>query len=157
MAAAVPSVELREEAFDGEGTQRLLASFIAEISELYPGWLPSRGPSAVAADFTPPAGRFVVAYQAGRPVACAGLKRFDARTGEIKRVYVAPEARRRGVARQLLDYLEGVARAAGYEVARLDTGAHQPNAVRLFTAAGYREIADYNANPFARHWFEKRL
>lgn len=132
-------------------------SFIAEIGALYPGWLPSRGPSAVAEDFTPPAGRFVVAYVDGEPVACGGLKRIEPRAGEIKRLYVVPDMRRLGLARRLLDHLEGVARAEGYEAVRLDTGPQQPQARRLFAAAGYREIPDYNGNPYAGFWFEKEL
>ena len=65
--------------------------------------------------------------------------------------------RSRGVGRWILDRLEREARAAGYAVVRLDTGAEQPRAVQLFTAAGYREIPDYNGNPVASRWFEKRL
>lgn len=154
---AVPIAEFREEPFEDDSAQALLASFIAEIAELYPGWLPSRGPSAVAADFEPPAGRFVVAYVDGRPVACGGLKRLDPRVGEIKRLFVCADVRRRGLGRRLLDHLETVAAAEGCEVVRLDTGAQQPNAVRLFEAAGYRQIPDYNGNPFAGYWFEKPL
>ena len=111
----------------------------------------------MAEDFIPPAGRFVVAYLAGRPVACGGLKRLDSVAGEIKRVYVAPDVRGHGLGRCLLDHLEAAGRAVGYEVIRLDTGANQPGAVRLFTAAGYGEIAEYNGKPYAGFWFEKRL
>ena len=88
-------------------------------------------------------------YSGGEPVACGGLKALETRTAEIKRLYVRPDMRRRGLGRRLLDQLEGVARTQGYAAVRLDTGARQPNAVRLFKAAGYREIPDYNANPFA--------
>ena len=149
--------QLREEGFDGQSAQRLLAGFYAEITGLYPTWTPSSGPSADPADFQPPAGTFVVAYVDEEPVGCGGLKRLDADAAEIKRLYVRPHARRRGIAWRLLERLEETAKAEGYSVVRLDTGAEQPDAVRLFAAAGYREVADYNGNPFARHWFEKRL
>ena len=135
----------------------MLASFIDEISELYPGWLPSRGPSAVAADFEPPHGAFVVGYVDGAPAACGGVKRLDTHVGEIKRLYVARSVRRQGVGRGLLNALERAASSLGCDVVRLDTGPDQPGALRLFEAAGYREIADYNGNPYARHWFAKAL
>jgi GNAT superfamily N-acetyltransferase len=148
----------RIEPFDSPAARLLLASFMAEIAALYPGWEPSRGPSAKADDFVAPGGAFLVAYDGnGRPVACGGLKRLDEATAEIKRVYVAPEARGAGVGRRLLAALEDVARERGYDVVRLDTGADQPGALRLFRTAGYRQIADYNDNPFARYWFEKQL
>jgi ribosomal protein S18 acetylase RimI-like enzyme len=68
-----------------------------------------------------------------------------------------PAARRRGHARRLLDALEDTARAAGLEHVRLDTNAQQPEAVALYHACGYAEIADYNGSPTATHWFEKEL
>ncbi|MFN2607666.1 MAG: GNAT family N-acetyltransferase [Acidimicrobiales bacterium] len=148
---------LQDEPFEGEAAQALLAGFVAEISRLYPGWTPATGPSAGPRDFEPPGGRFVVARVDGQPVACGGLKRLDAGAAEIKRLYVRPDARRRGLGARMLLRLEEVAAVEGYRVVRLDTGADQPDAVRLFTAAGYREVADYNANPYARRWFEKPL
>ena len=135
----------------------MLGAFIAEIAALYDGWLPSRGPSAVASDFEPPRGRFVVAYVDDRPVACGGLKRLDNRVGEIKRLYVAADVRGQGLGRGLLDTLERIATESGCDVVRLDTGPGQPDALRLFASAGYHEIPDYNGNPYAAYWFEKRL
>lgn len=151
------AVVIRDEPVDGEAAQRLLAAFAAEIAGLYPGWTPATGPSAEPADFQPPGGRFLVAYVDDEPAACAGLKRLNSDAGEIKRVYVRPDMRRRGLARRLLEELEAAAQTAGYHVVRLDTGAHQPEAILLFQAAGYRPIADYNGNPYARYWFEKAL
>lgn len=148
---------MREEPFDGEDAQQLLRGFVAEIAALYPGWTPTTGPSAQPEDFEPPGGTFVVVYIGGHPVGCGGLKRLDSRAGEIKRLYVRPDVRRQGLASRMIEHLEGFAAAQGYAVVRLDTGADQPHAVRLFTAAGYREVPDYNGNPFASHWFEKTL
>ena len=150
-------VFLREEALDGESAQHLLRAFAAEITALYPGWTPTSGPSADPNDFEPPDGRFIVVYVGADPVACGGLKRLDSRAAEIKRLYVRPDMRRRGLARRLFHALESVAQTQGYTVVRLDTGAEQPQAVRLFDVAGYKEVADYNGNPFASHWFEKSL
>ena len=151
------NLDFRFERADSETASRLLDAFSADIAALYPGWDPSVGPSATAADFEPPHGAFVVAYDGDQAVACGGLKRLEDHAAEIKRIYVAPEARGAGVARRLLAHLEGLARTAGYDLVRLDTGDGQPDALHLFRTADYREIGDYNDNPFARYWFEKPL
>ena len=96
-------------------------------------------------------------YEGAEPVACGGLKRLDDRAAEIKRLYVSPEWRGRGLGHRLLDELERVAAEQGYETVRLDTGSQQPEALRLFRSHGYAEIGDYNGNRFASYWFEKRL
>ena len=72
-------------------------------------------------------------------------------------MYVVPEARGRGVAKELLGALEDEARALGYSAARLDTGPQQPHAERMYRAAGYAPIENFNANPFASFWGEKPL
>ncbi len=147
----------REEASDGASGQQLLGAFVAEIAALYPGWTPTTGPSADPADFVPPRGRFIVAYTGAEPVACGGLKPLDRGAAEIKRLYVRPDMRGRGLGRRVLGELERVALTLGYTAVRLDTGGQQPDAVRLFEAADYQEIPDYNGNPFANRWFEKSL
>src|SRR4051794_25234514 len=150
--------DIRAEPFEGAAAQALLAGFEADIVERYPGWTPTGvGPSATAQDFQPPEGTFLVAYVDGQPAGCGGLKRLDPRTVEVKRVYVKPEARGRGVSRALLAALEEAARAAGYATIRLDTGVNQPEALKLFQTSGYDSIPDYNNNGWAAYWFEKRL
>ena len=116
------------------------------------------GPSARPEDFAQPGGAFIVAREGdGRPVACGGLKRLDDEHVEVKRLFVVPEARGNGVARRLLEELERTAAARGYAVTRLDTGDRQTDALALFETAGYKQIADYNDNPYASYWLEKRL
>jgi GNAT superfamily N-acetyltransferase len=90
-------------------------------------------------------------------VAGGGLRRLGDAVAEIKRMYVRPEARSRGVAAALLRTLEEAALAMGYTRTRLDTGPKQVTAQRLYRAAGYAEIVPYNDNPFACFWGEKRL
>jgi len=150
-------VALKEQPLGTPEATSLLDAFAAEIEELYPGWKPGVGPSAAADDFAAPAGTFLVAYAGDRAVGCGGLRQLDERRAEIKRLYVAPKARGEGVAPRILGGLELAARARGYDTVRLDTGARQPAALALFRAAGYRAIGDYNANPYASHWLEKRL
>jgi GNAT superfamily N-acetyltransferase len=134
----------------------LAAAMVAEIGELYEPGLPA-GSSAHPEELSPPGGGFVALLEAGRPVAGGGVKRLDARTCEIKRMYVVPGARGRGLGRALLVAIEDLARDLGYAVARLDTGAEQPGAQRLYERAGYDAIPNYNANPYASYWGEKVL
>ena len=132
----------------------LLAAMVAEMVELYDGVGP---PPATTADLTPPRGTFLVGFEGDEPVCSGALTLLGNATAEIKRMYVVPGARRRGIARLLLAALEDVARDMGCDVARLDTGARQPHAQALYEASGYVAIPDYNANPKAAFWGEKRL
>lgn len=106
---------------------------------------------------SPPHGAFLELVEGGRALACGGLKRFDDQSCEIKRMYVIPEARGRGLSGLLLEALESRARDLGYSVARLDTGDRQLAAIRLYEGAGYRRIPKYNENDLATLWYEKRL
>jgi ribosomal protein S18 acetylase RimI-like enzyme len=99
------------------------------------------------ADFEEPTGHFVVGYLDGVPVAMGGWRRLGDRPGlpspnaaEIKRMYVAPSARGRGLSRIVLAELETSARAAGLDWLVLETGRPQTSAVGLYRAAGYTEI-----------------
>ena len=150
-------IRIDEEPYDGPAGKVLVPEYVAEIRAMYPDWTPDVPPRLTPEDVAPPKGRWVVAYRDGEPVGCAALKRLDPTTAEIKRVYVAPEVRGRGVARALLARLEEIARDVGYTKLRLDTGARQPASVALFGSVGYEQIADYNGNPVASYWFEKRL
>lgn len=103
------------------------------------------------AEFAPPQGIFVIGRDAGQPVACGGVRLVEAGIGELKRMYVVPAARRRGIARALLEHLECEARALGATRLRLETGLSQPEALALYASAGYTE-----AEPFG-HYAGARL
>ena len=113
--------------------------------------------AAHVADMAPPSGLFVIARLEGEAVGCGGLKRVDKATGEIKRVWTAPSARGLGVARRMLRTLEAAAREKGLKTLRLDTNRALTEAHALYRSEGYQEIARFNDNPYADHWFEKRL
>jgi GNAT superfamily N-acetyltransferase len=150
-------IEVRTVPSDTSPATDLVAAMVDEVSELY-GRIDAPGaPSATPADFAPPRGAFVVIYEEGEPVAGGGVKRLDDEACEIKRMYVVPQARGRGHATRLLRALEDEARALGYAIARLDTGEHQPQAQAMYERAGYAPIENFNANPFASFWGEKRL
>jgi GNAT superfamily N-acetyltransferase len=134
----------------------LVAAMVAEVGVLYEPGLPA-GSSASPSELSPPGGGFIVLWEDGRALAGGGVKRLDERACEIKRMYVAPEGRGRGLGRALLAALEDLARDLGYGVARLDTGAKQQRVQRMFERAGYEAVPDYNGNPYASFWGEKRL
>ncbi|MET8529991.1 GNAT family N-acetyltransferase [Micromonospora sp. NPDC005172] len=95
----------------------------------------------------------------GRAVACGGLQSLDAVTGEVKRMYVRPAYRGRGIARQLLAALEECAFRQGHSVVRLETGTYLPAAIGLYTSCGYEPIpvyGEYVGNPYSV-CFAKRL
>ena len=150
------SVHVRRIAGSDALAQQLTAAMVAEMGELYEPGLP-KGSSASPSELSPPGGGFVVLCEDGRAVAGGGVKRLDERACEIKRMYVGPDARGRGLGRALLEALEELARDLGYAVARLDTGAKQPGAQRMYERAGYAPVPDYNGNPYAAYWGEKRL
>jgi DNA-binding MarR family transcriptional regulator/GNAT superfamily N-acetyltransferase len=121
------------------------------------GFDPSNGNSFEPEDATPPHGWFVVARLAGDPIGCGALKQLDVRTGEIKRVWVGKSTRGMGVSVRIMERLEALAVEAGFSLIRLDTNRALTEAHALYCKLGYREIARYNDNPYADHFFEKTL
>jgi GNAT superfamily N-acetyltransferase len=138
----------------------LVNAMRAEMSALYDELdidapdMPKAGPGELG----PPGGTFLAGFDAGdRPICCGGLKRLSDQACEIKRMYVIPRARGRGVGRLLLAALEQAAVELGYSVIRLDTGPRQPEAERMYRSAGYSPIGNFNANPMASFFGEKQL
>jgi GNAT superfamily N-acetyltransferase len=151
-------IELRTVPSDAAPATALVAAMVDEVSELYGRIDVPGAPSATPEDFSAArGGAFLVVYEDGVAVAGGGLKRLDDLACEIKRMFVVPDARGRGLAKLLLEGLEAEARRLGYALARLDTGAHQPHAQRMYERAGYAPIGNFNANPFASFWGEKAL
>lgn len=145
---------------DDEPAASLVAAMRAEMAELYDGLdLDEESmPKAGAEELGPPAGSFLVGFDSDvSPVCCGGIKRLSEDACEIKRMYVVPPARRGGVGRLLLKALEDEARRLGYRTARLDTGPRQPHAERMYRLAGYRPVGNFNGNPVASFFGEKRL
>jgi len=103
--------------------------------------------------------KFHVARAGGRVLGFGALVRHGDKYGEIKRMYLAPQARGKGIGRMLLEALEAEAVAQGFARIRLETGQHQPEALSLYRSSGYREIGPfgmYVADPNSV-FMEKRL
>lgn len=108
-------------------------------------------------DFRPPTGVFLLLRDAGRVLGCGGVRRLDVAVGELKRMYLDPEARGIGLGARLLRELEARAADLGYRTLRLDSRLELTAALRLYRAAGYHEIAPYNDNDDAQTWMERSL
>jgi ribosomal protein S18 acetylase RimI-like enzyme len=109
------------------------------------------------ADLTLPRGEALIAYLGEEPVGCGAIRLHPDGIAEIKRVWVAPHVRGVGVGGRLLAELESRARARGARLARLDTNRALTAAIAMYRRAGYREVAPFNDERYAHHWFEKRL
>jgi GNAT superfamily N-acetyltransferase len=155
LTAGLVSVALEDPA--GAAGRSCLASYFGELDARFDGGFdPRRAIPAGAAQLTEPAGLFLIARLRDEPIGCGGAK-LHGDWAEVKRMWVAPSARGLGVGRRLLDEIERHARERGVRVARLETNRRLREAAALYRSAGYREIAPYNAEPYAHHWFEKRL
>jgi ribosomal protein S18 acetylase RimI-like enzyme len=135
-----------------------LDNYFNELAVRFPEGFERDKDSAAALDgYRPPTGEFLIAQISGEPVGCGGLRLCSPGIGEIKRMWVAPQVRGRGVARKLLAALEQAARERRLRMVRLDTHSSLAEALQLYRTAGYREIPPFNDNPYAHHWFEKAL
>ena len=131
------------EPFDAPDVQALCAAQQREMLELYEGE-GDIGPTRDAPMFVPPRGVFLVVREDdGTALACGGVTRFDRTRGEIKRMYVKPEARGRGLGRVVLDELERHARELGFASLVLETGDRQEAALALYANSGYERIPCY--------------
>jgi len=152
------SVKVAAEAPDTADARLCLSTYFSELAARFEtGFDAGADDSARVEDMAPPSGLFVIARLDGDAVGCGGFKRVDRATGEIKRVWTAPSARGLGVARRMLRALEAAAREAGVKTLRLDTNRALTEAHALYRSEGYLEIARFNDNSYAHHWFEKRL
>jgi GNAT superfamily N-acetyltransferase len=146
------------EPFESADVQALEEAQQAASRALYGGEA-DIGPTREGWMFEPPDGVFLVAREEGRPVACGGICRFDETRAELKRMYVVPEARGRGLGRAILEALEVAARELGYRGVVLETGELHHEALGLYGSAGYTRIPCYGVyadRPISR-CFEKSV
>jgi GNAT superfamily N-acetyltransferase len=150
------TLTLAETPYDSPLAEELLAEVQQEYVVRYGG--PDASPMD-GSEFLPPSGVFLVAAAGGATVGCAGLRRHDDETVEIKRMYVRAAHRRAGHARRMLAELEDRARQLGFSRVILETGAVQPEALALYESSGYERIpgfGHYKDSPLSRS-FAKSL
>ena len=135
-----------------------LRAYFGELAQRFDsGFDPARSISADDEELTAPAGLLLVATVHGEPVGCGAVKFHPGAPAEIKRMWVASAMRGLGLGRRLLAELEAHAAAGGARTLRLETNRTLDEAIGLYRAAGYREVAAFNDEPYAHHWFEKTI
>lgn len=134
-----------------------LKAYFTELDDRFDaGFDVAKGISAEGDELRLPAGMLLVATLHGEPVGCGALKFADGHA-QIKRMWVDGEHRGLGIGRRLLAELEEQARNQGARTARLETNDALGEAITMYRTAGYREVAPFNDEYYAHHWFEKRL
>ena len=152
------AVTIAPEAAVGAAAQYCLGEYYRELQERFDGGFdPELSLVPSLDEFAPPRGTFLLVRLNGDPVGCGGLKPISREAAYLKRMWIAPGARGLGLARGLLSSLEDNARAMGYSVVRLETNKALVEAQQLYRSAGYAEVAPFNDERYAHHWFEKRL
>ena len=136
-------IQIAHEPYGSPLSRPLTDAQAEELVERYGGW-EGAGSEPEPELFEDPDGYFLVARLDGSPVGCAGICRCEGeRTAELRRMYVAPETRRLGIARTLVTTLEEKARELGYGTLRLETGPEQPEAVHLYETGGFTVIPNF--------------
>jgi putative acetyltransferase len=139
-----------------EGVRQLIAALDDYLSSLYP---PESNHFLDLEQLSRPEIRFFVARRGGAPLACGALRIDRSGYGEVKRMYVAPQARGQGLGRAILARIEEQAAREGLRLMRLETGVRQAEAIALYQSCGYIEcgpFGDYRTDPLSR-FMEKRL
>ncbi|GAB3971888.1 GNAT family N-acetyltransferase [Plantactinospora veratri] len=136
-------LDIRVVPYDSPVAREMIDAALADLAQRYGGG--GDETPVAATEFEPPAGAFLVAYLGEVPVGCAGWRTHGG-TGdvaELKRMYVSPAARGRGVARRVLSAVEGSAREYGRSRLILECGDRQPEAIALYQGSGYQRIPDF--------------
>jgi ribosomal protein S18 acetylase RimI-like enzyme len=135
-----------------------LRSYFSELDRRFEtGFNPALSIPADEDELRPPAGLFLVAMLRAEPIGSGALKFHDDEPAEIKRMWVAESARGLGLGRRLLTELEDHAARHGARAVRLETNKTLTEAISLYRSAGYVEVAAFNNEPYAHHWFAKQI
>jgi putative acetyltransferase len=151
-------VDIKREELTSDTALALITALNAELRARYP----EDGVNYFRLDpdeVRPGLGAFLVAWSAELAIGCGAVRLIDPHTAEIKRMYVRPEMRGRGVARHVLDALEREAKTLGATRLLLETGTRQPEAIALYTKAGFSPtgpFGEYRPSPL-NTFMEKSL
>lgn len=155
---AVSMVSIGPEDAASPDARWCLGHYFEELGERFEEPFDPRRTLAVdSAEMSPPAGAFLLARFNGQPAGCGAVKSLGPETGEIVRMWVDGTHRGLGIGARILDALEAQAIALGHRSVRLYTNRSLAEAKAMYRSRGYVEIARYNDDPYANHWFEKRL
>lgn len=156
LTAALVEITVRDPAH--RDARHCLGQYFAELDDRFDaGFDPADSLPLDLDEMRPPAGIFLVATLHGEPIGCGALKFHGVVPAYLKRMWVAPAVRGLGVGRRLLGELEHRAGGAGCSAVHLETNRALTEAIAMYRSAGYREVAPFNDEPYAHHWFEKRL
>jgi DNA-binding MarR family transcriptional regulator/GNAT superfamily N-acetyltransferase len=135
-----------------------MGEYFAELDRRFEaGFDPSASISADDDELRAPAGLLLIATLRSHPIGCGALKFHDTDPTELKRMWVAQSARGLGIGRRILAELEAEAARNGSRLVRLETNRSLTEAIALYRSSGYVEVDAFNDEPYAHHWFEKRL
>jgi DNA-binding MarR family transcriptional regulator/GNAT superfamily N-acetyltransferase len=151
------TVEVRPCDARDPNARHCLQTYYSELKQRFPdGYDPAVSPVADE-EMTPPAGLLLVAYLHGEPVGCGALIWLPDDVALVKRMWVNSSVRGLGLGKRLLTELEQCGRAKGVRLMRLETKDVLTEAIQMYRTSGYTEVAAFNAEPYADHWFEKTL
>lgn len=140
------------------GARWCVAQYFAELGRRFDhGFDPAVSLPNTDEEMVPPRGVFLLGSLDGEPVACGGVKATAPGVGYVKRMWVAESARGLGLGRRMLEAIEEHARTLGFTRLQLETNRTLTEAIAMYRASGYREVAPFNDEPYAHHWFEKDL
>lgn len=140
------------------GATAAMMMYFAELDSRFTnGFDPGDTLDADSDNFREPNGCFVLGLANDETVCCGGITLLEPSLAEIKRMWVTPQWRGRGVGRLSLTYFESVARDLGASRVVLDTNDVLDEAISLYLGCGYSDIEAYNTNPYARRWFMKTI
>jgi DNA-binding MarR family transcriptional regulator len=138
--------------------QHCLNAYYAELNRRFDtGFDPARSIPVVEHELRPPAGLFLLATLHGNAIGCGALRFHAGEPTEVKRMWVDESARGLGVGRRMLNELESRAVAQGSTVLHIETNGTLAEAISLYRSAGWVEVAPFNDEAYAHHWFEKRV
>jgi ribosomal protein S18 acetylase RimI-like enzyme len=151
-------VEIRLEDPTSSAATSCFESYLEELDRRFDSGLVGEvSVAGIARELRSPKGLLLLVFLRGEAIGCGGLRFHGEHPAEIKRLWVAPDARGLGVGRRLLSELERRARTHGVRTVRLDTNRNLTEAIALYRSSGYQEIVAFNDEPNAHHWFEKHL
>jgi len=138
--------------------QWAMGEYFDELARRFPtGFDPGDALVEGARRYRAPTGAFVLVTVGDETAGCGALDLLDDVTAEVKRMWISPPHRGKGLGRRVLARLEEEARRAGRTTVVLDTNGTLSEAIALYGRAGYVAVERYNDNPYAQHWFRKHL